>query len=150
MERENARKEQARFQGERQRNESRLADERVQADKQYREKLQKESERRRKEQNDRKEHLKHVEELRHQRQKELADKEVGGDKGREIENHLARGRQLDIQANKEGRGAKQEQPYKEQEHNGLDKLRAFEKSVQGKVGEQLQMQEKAQEMSRTR
>ncbi len=152
-ERENARKEQARLQGERQRNESRLADERVQADKQYREKLQKESERRRKEQNDRKEHLKHVEELRRQRQKELADREVGGDKGREIENHFARGRQLDIQANKEGRGAKQEQPYKEQEHrehNGLDKLRAFEKSVQGKVEEQLQMQEKTQEMSRTR
>lgn len=152
-ERETVGKEQARLQGERQRTEKLFAEERTQADKLNQERLQRESEKRRKEQNDRKEHLKQVEELRRQRQKELADREVGGGKGehgREVEQHLARGRQLDIQANKEGRGAKQEQSYKEQEHNGLDKLRAFEKSVQGKVEKQLQVQEKVQEMSRTR
>lgn len=155
-ERETVGKEQVRLQGERQRTEKLFAEERTQADKLNKERLQRESEKRRKEQNDRKEHLKQVEEMRRQRQKELADREVGGGKdehGREVEQHLAKGRQLDIQANKEGRGAKQEQPFKVQEHReptGIEQLRAFEKLVQGKVEKQLQVQEKAQEMSRTR
>ena len=74
-ERETVGKEQARLQGERQRTEKLFAEERTQADKLNQERLQRESEKRRKEQNDRKEHLKQVEELRRQRQKELADRE---------------------------------------------------------------------------
>lgn len=94
-----------------------------------------------------------LEGIRKRREQELADRQVGGGTGKkakELEENLAKGRQLDVQANKEGRGAKQEQPYKEQEQSGLEKLRAYEESVKAKVEERLQTQEKTQEMTRTR
>ena len=148
-------KEQARLSGERLREEQRLADERATSERENQERLQRESEERRK-QNEYKEEvkkeLKQLEEIRKQREKELADREVGGGdgkKGKEIEEHLAKGRQLDIQANKEGRGAKQEQPYKEQSE-GLAKLQAFEESIKDKLEQKELERERTQEMGRTR
>lgn len=147
-------KEKARLMEERQREEQRVAEVRRKVDKQTQERLQKESERRRKEQQERKEHLKQLEEMKKQREQNLADKEVGGGKGREIENYLAKERQLAIQANKEGKGAKQEKPYKIQEQGeksiGIEKLRTFEKSVHSKLEATRKKQERIQEMSRTR
>lgn len=96
------------IQKERRQAESRLADERAQVDKQYREKMQKESERR-KEQGEHK----------RQRERELADRKVGGG-SEELENHLAKGGQMDIQANNEDRGAKQEKNYKSLEERQID------------------------------
>lgn len=155
LEKEAVKKEEARLQEERQREEQKRVEEKVRTDRQNQERQRKESERRRREQNDRKEHLKQVEEMRALRAKEQADREVGGGKGeqgRRMEQHLIRGRQLDIQANKEGRGAKQTQQYRPQEQRemskALEKLRNFEKTVEHKIEDKEQKQNK--EMERTR
>lgn len=130
-----------------------MTEEKEKAIRDERERIKKLDEKEREEQA-RKEQLKHLEEMRKQRERELADREVGGgtgQQGKQVEEFLIRSRQLDIQANKEGRGAKQEQPYKEKEkESGLDKLRAFEKSVREKIAEKVKTQEKTQENTRTR
>lgn len=108
-------KEQTARQEERQREQ-----ERAETDRRNAERLQRESEQRRKEERERTEHLKQVEEHRKQREKELANRQVGGGDNKELESHLAKGRQLDIQANKEGRGAKQEQSYKSLEERQIN------------------------------
>lgn len=110
-----------------------VSDERAKADKLNKERLQKESERRRKEQRERAEALKQAQALQTiERQRKAEDMEVGGGNINKMVDHLARGRQIDIQANKQGKGAKQEQPYKE-ESKGISKLREFEAKVHDKV-----------------
>lgn len=98
--------------------ERRKEQERIETDRRTAERLRKEEERR-KEQRENKEHLKQVEEHQRQRERELANRQVGGG-NKELENHLAKGRQLDIQANQEGRGAKQAKPYKTLEERQID------------------------------
>lgn len=76
--------------------------------------------RREREQKEQAEHLKQVEEHRKQREKELADRQVGGGNSKELESQLARGRQLDMQSNQRGMGAKQEKPYKSLEERQIN------------------------------
>ena len=153
---DNLKKEQSRLQGDRQREEQRLADERAMADKQNQERLQKESEQRRKEQNERKERMKQLEEIKRSRSQADTEKDYlknhSKDKG--YEQHTVDVKHVEIEKNRQGQGAKKEQPYKPQEQKeqskGLEKLRNFEKSVHSKVEEKLQEQSKAQEVTRTR
>ena len=86
--------------------------------------------------------------MKKQREKEVADWEVGGDKGNKVQNQIIKGRQLDIKANKEGRGAKQEQSYKpkqEGQSEGLEKLRVVKEKVKDRVTERLQEQSRERE-----
>ena len=139
--------ERMRVEEERQREVKRLEEERVKADKVIQERLRKESELRRRRQNELKERAR---ELQEQRNKEMLDKHVGGETDGKVEELFIKGRQLDIQANREGKGAKKEQPYKQQEREAMARFKEYEKSVSAKVELKMKAHSKEQEAGRER
>lgn len=102
----------------------------------YKEQLKVENERISKEQKDRAEAVKLAEEREIERRRRMHDN-AGGEDMNKVVDHLAKLRQLDIQANKQGKGAKQEQPYKPKD-DGISKLREFEAKMHDKVMEKIE------------
>lgn len=99
--------------------------ERLETERRNAERLRKEDERR-KEQRKQKEQQQ-IEEQRKQREREFLDNAVGGGTDdKKLEDYLVKLRQLEIKANREGTGARKEQPYKPPEKDKASYLKTIQ------------------------